>query len=209
MNNIKSLLKEFVYDVDDPHLNFKIGYQYEMAGHYSGAISHYLKCVDSSKDKPNTLLQYEAIIRMAKSLEQIKGVTHTIRSLYKQAISLLPDRPEAYYLLSVHYEMNEYSGHWIDCYFIAKVGSVACNPAGNMAMLQTDVGYRGYYCLIFQQGIAAWWCGLYDESRRRLMDVEKWNGVVDKQFKDVATYNLDNNIGRNFKNMPYLGEIEF
>lgn len=83
---------------------------------------------------------------------------YTCESLLKNAISLCPKNPEAYFLLSQFYEIKK---NWVDSYLYSSVGLENPQPT----KLFSDVGYHDEYMLIFQKAVSAWWFGKPNESR--------------------------------------------
>jgi FkbM family methyltransferase len=80
--------------------------------------------------------------------------------MLEQALCLLPNRPEAYFLLSRFAEKRQW---WQDCYIHSKHALDNCDF--DCKPLRTDVEYPGKYGLLFERAISAWWWGKSDESK--------------------------------------------
>jgi len=208
---IQELVSQYVYDTDNPDLNFWLGVEYEIQGQIAAAVSFYLKTIDTSihfgHDNPD--LVYESWIRIAKCFESLGDRRVTVVDSYKHAISVRPTRPEAYFLLSRHYEVTNYSGHWTDAYQTATVGeSASIHYLNYHQPLRTDVGYPGDYALTFQRALSSWWVGKYDLSRELFIRLENWKTPVREEYMGTAKYNLDQ-VGRGFESPNHVVEKKF
>ena len=111
----------------------------------------------------------------------------TVKGMLQHAISILPKRPEAYYLLSRFYERDERDGHWIDGYMIASIGEKVCEY--EVPALRTYVDYPGDFAILFQKAVTSWWCGLCDESRNLFKELHE-NYQLDEVHKKSVLDNL-------------------
>ena len=100
---MKQLLN-YINNVEDAQANFALGQEYESIGQTGAAISFYLRTAERST---TDVQQYEALLRCALCFERQQTRDDTETVLLLKAISLLPDRPEAYFLLSRLYEFNK------------------------------------------------------------------------------------------------------
>jgi hypothetical protein len=89
------------------------------------------------------------------------------KGILLRAISILPDRPEAYFLLSRLYEVDK---EWQECYTYAIMGD---RLEDGLPRLRTNVDYPGRYVFTFERAVAAWWIGLYDESLHLFRQLKK------------------------------------
>jgi hypothetical protein len=149
-------LRQFIFDPKNPSYNFYLARFYEDSGHTASAISFYIRTVEFSNDD---LLIYEALIRQALCLEKQGSRTFVVKGLLLRAISLLPKRPEAYFLLSRTYERNK---DWQEAYTTAIVGENFTEEP--IELLKTDVDYPGKYGFTFEKAVVSWWLGLWGES---------------------------------------------
>ena len=78
-----------------------------------------------------------------------------------QAIAYLPNRPEAYFLVSRIKERNK---EYQECYTYAELGLLFATTTYNQP-LPGYVEYNGSYCLLFEKAVAGWWIGRRDESK--------------------------------------------
>jgi SAM-dependent methyltransferase len=164
--SLNDLLVDYIQNPSDPENNFSLGLYYDFIGQTATALSYYLRCAERSKDD---LLKYECLIRGSMCFDKQGTRGFTVKGLLQHAISILPKRPEAYYLLSRFFERDTRDGHWNDGYMIASIGEKVCNYEGSP--LRTKVDYPGDYAILYQKAVTSWWCGLCDESRDLFKDL--------------------------------------
>ena len=150
-----SELLNYVSDPENPEYNFSLGLWYEDRGHTAAASGFYIRTTEYSE---STMFIYEALLRLANCLTRQGCRVYTTKGILLRAVSLMPERPEAYFLLSRLYEVNK---DWQEAYSFAVMGQ---RLNGNHPKLRTNVDYPGRYAFIFEQAVAAWWIGLFDES---------------------------------------------
>ena len=163
-------LSEYVSEETSDIKNFNLALWYENQKHYSPACSFYLRCAEFTK---NNSLAYECLLRLYFCYLYLSNRDYTCENLLKSALFFMPDRPEAYFLLSQFYERK---GNWMDSYLYASLGISLTD--GKPSGLKIDVGYGDKYMLTFQKAVAAWWYGKPSESR--------------KLFQSLSTENLNN-----------------
>lgn len=160
------LLHNYIQDYENAENNFKLGLYYHNIGQTASALSYYLRTAERTDDD---LLKYECMILGSMCFDSQGTRNFTVKGLLQHAISILPKRPEAYYLLSRFYEREQTDGHWNQSYMIASIGEKVCDLYSEP--LRTDVDYPGYYGILYQKALASWWCGLCDESRDLFLDL--------------------------------------
>ena len=96
-NNFEKYIVDFALDSENPKTNYFLAVEYDNFNQLSAAISHYLRCAERTKDK---LLQYECLLRCGIAVKKQKTRVYTEKSFFQNAINILPNRPEAYYLLA-------------------------------------------------------------------------------------------------------------
>lgn len=162
-------------DPKNPLYNFTLGKVYEDMGHSAAAASFYIRTGEFATEfENNELLTYESLLRLALCFERQGSRVFTTKGLLLRAISLMPDRPEAYYLISRLYEMSK---DWQESYTFAIMGEKLPEPKEK---LTTNVDYPGKYALTFERAVTAWWIGLWDESMHLFRQLKKmpdaqWN----------------------------------
>jgi tetratricopeptide (TPR) repeat protein len=183
MSDLNLAIKEYATDTENPEKNFQLALIYDKLLQYAGAISFYLRAAERTENKD---LAYVCVLKIAHCFDAQQGRNNTVRGLYKHAMCLQPNRPEAYYFLSRHYEkIKEY----VDSYMIAELGLSVCNL--NVDPLPFDVGYPGNYGLIFQKAVSAWWWGKSAESRKLFIQLaEQYYDDMDDNHSNAVQNNL-------------------
>lgn len=155
---LENLLYFYVDVPNDPHLNLKMGTIYESMGQTAAAISFYLKAAEYG-EQTNPDIAYTSLIKIGLCFESQGGRYHSVVKALQHAISYMPNRPEAYFILSRFYERNT---KWQDSYLTACTGLL--HTVGNHNPLPADVEYEGHHCLLFQKAVSGWWCSRQDDS---------------------------------------------
>jgi len=176
-------LQQYINNHNDSMANFALAQEYEQMGQTGAAISFYLRAAERST---TDLEQYESLIRMALCFERQKTRDDTEKVILQKAITLMIDRPEAYFLLS---RLHEFNREWHESYTMACVGLHAARF--DLDPLKTDTQYPGQYGLIFQKGVASWWVGLCEESRQIMHDL-KFGHRMNDLFRLAVDRNLGN-----------------
>lgn len=176
-------LINYISDTTNPEFNYELGLVYKNLGHTSSAVSYLLRAAERSEDLN---LSYECLLLIADCFIQQKNRDFTVKGLYLHAITVLPKRPEAYYLLSKLYETrSEYS----ECYTISEIGLNISDF--DLPPLRTYFGHTGKYGLMFQKAFASWWWGKGTESRKlfRELAFKHWD-ELDENLKGAVENNL-------------------
>ena len=174
-------LHKYIQNPNLARANFDLGREYELIGQTGAAISFYLRTAERSK---TDLEQYEALLRMALCFERQRTRDDTEKVILQKAISLLPRRPEAYFVLSRLHETNR---EWHDAYTMASIGLSTCDF--DLPALSTDVDYPGHYGLLFEKGVAAWWVGQTEQAREIMHDL-KFSHRMNEIFTNSVNRNL-------------------
>lgn len=179
---IERLIVDASTDPLNPAKNLAIAVEYEKLGQTASAVGFYLRAAEYGY-KTDGMTTYVSLLRVSICIEGQKDRGLTVSNVLLQAIAYMPQRPEAYLLISKFYEK---SGNWQESYTFAVMGQVYSRVIWE---LPVDVGYPGYWALEFQQAVAAWWIGRKDESLdllRKLSD----NRFVDKEYAAAIADNL-------------------
>lgn len=161
---LNDLLISFIHNPNNSENNFLLALYYHSIGQTASALSYYLRTAERTDDK---LFQYECLIKASMCFDEQGCRSSTVKGLLQHAVSILPKRPEAYYLLSRFYEKENDIKSWKDSYMIASIGEQVSDF--NCKSLRTEINYPGKYGILFQKAVASWWCGLCDESEIYLM----------------------------------------
>lgn len=172
----------YLNNPNDPIANFNLGLFYENQKHYSPASTFYLRAAE----KTNSLdLRYEVLIRTFSCYNSLGNRNHTCESLLKQAISLCPKKPEAYFFLCKLYESKS---DWLNTYTYA---NIALNVCEGPSLFTYPVEYPGTHGLLFEKAAAAWWVGKPSECRQlyRLL-LNNYLDTLSDYYKNVLESNL-------------------
>jgi hypothetical protein len=179
---IKDLVVELSRDPFNSEINFYLAEEYFKLNQTASAVSFYLRAAEYGE--PTSLFVYMALLRVAHCMLNQSNRTTTVVTTLMQAVAFMPERPEAYYLLSKFYEGE---GKFMDSYVWAKMGLSRRKPLTN---LWIDMGYYGDFCLKFQVAVAGWWLGQKDDSREILLELSKQD--LPQIYADAVRSNIEN-----------------
>jgi hypothetical protein len=184
---IEKLLSDYVTKPNEPENNFSLARYYDRIGQTASAVSYYIRTAERTE---NLLLRYECLLHAADCFERQGTRRFTVKGMLQQAITIMPKRPEAYYLLSKLYEHNETNeGRFLDSYMMCSIALQVCGFDNES--LRFPVDYPGKYALMFQKGVMGWWNGLQEETKSILLDLHT-NYDMDEQFAVLVKNNLMN-----------------
>jgi hypothetical protein len=186
--NLQHWLDNYILDPYNPYVNFNLGLCYDELGQTSSAAGYYLRSIEFGNNDNHI---YEALLRMALCFEKQGSRVFTTTGVLLRAISLLPKRPEGYFLLSRLYERNK---SWHESYTMATIGY---EFATNEPNTKTDVEYPGKWGFIFEKAVVGWWIGLIDESIYLFRELKR-NYNLPYNYKITVENNI-NNLGNTWK----------
>lgn len=163
-NVIESLLKKYSIDPENVESNFNLGVWYWNEGHTAPALSYFLRSAERSEDP---IFAYESLLWAHQCYEKQGTRDITAKTLLQHAINLLPNRPEAYFLLAKFHTKRQ---QWTDAYSVSHQGLIFSDK--NPTSLRNSVGYIGDFSLLYEKSISGWWWGKVDESRKILLDLK-------------------------------------
>jgi len=158
MNKLDQVLQIYITDPRDGMNNFNVGRCYEEYRQFSAAIGFYIRTAEYGTDM---LLTYEALLRIAICLEIQGKRVRPQKGAILRAVSVKPNRPEAYFLMARTYEIQR---EWHEAYAWSFMGEKVIRENRSELPLLTDVQYPGPYGFIYERAVVAWWIGLYYES---------------------------------------------
>ena len=152
--SIEELVIELSKDPFNPTLNFKVAVEYERMHQTASAVSFYLRTAEYG----DGVLAYNSLLKLARCFEDQNDRVSTVSNCILQAASLLPSRPEAYFMMA---QFHERLGNWQECYTWACLGLNVKLPESS---LPADIGYHSRDVLDFEKAVAAWWIGRKNEG---------------------------------------------
>lgn len=190
-------LYNYIQDPENSEYNFLLGLEYEKIGQTASAISYYLRAADRTED---LCLAYESLIRMSFCFNKQGNRWYTVKSLLHHAITVLPERPEAYYLISRYEEWNK---NYYEAYTHANTSLTFCKF--DLNPLRTDVEYPGKYGLIFEKAVSSYWWGKSQQCRDLFnLLLNEYYDIMNNAHKKAVKNNFDI-LGMEF---PYILEDE-
>lgn len=181
-NKIEELAVALSTDPFNPKINFDLAVEYERLHQTASAVSFYLRTAEYGYET-HPVLVYTSLLKVSLCMESQKDRVNTVSNAVLQAISYLPDRPEAYFLLSRFYERQ---GAWQECYTFASVGL----NLKQQDPLPVDVEYYGKYVLEFEKAVSSWWVGRRDESVSLFKHLNSLQDIAPEYARSVK-YNLE------------------
>jgi len=176
-SDLEQLLTIYSLDTENPEHNFALGVWYENQGHTAPALSYFLRCAERAEDN---LLAYEGLIRASYCYDKQGTRDGSAKSLLQQALCLMPNRPEAYFLLSRFSEKRQW---WQDTYIYADTALRICDFC--LEPLRTDVEYPGKYGLLFEKAISGYWWGKDKECRKLFQEIKNNYNLAPEYYKLV------------------------
>jgi hypothetical protein len=181
---LASLLNEYVYHYGTEKaikISYDIARLYEIKGHYSSAVSYYINVINEKTAPIN--LRYECLIHIALSIWNKGGRDTAVKSTLTSCVSLCPDRPEAYHLLSL---LHEKFDEWAECYMY----SILSEKYSKNCKIN-DIGYYSDWSHIFQRAISSWWLGKMEESNTAFCDLSnKYADTLTPEIKQLIINNM-------------------
>lgn len=175
---LNNRLLEYISNPRDAFANFHLGVEYMSIGQRASAISYLLRAAELTDDMD---LAYTCIILNYKNLDSQIGRTHSAQGQLLHAIALQPDRPEAYYILSLFYEARK---EWQEAYTMACIAE-KLKPG----KLYVNIGYPGTYGPILQKAVSGWYLG-YGTASRKLFKHLHMNYDMRQEHRQVVENNL-------------------
>lgn len=140
----------------DPELNFKCAVEYQRLNQTASAVSFYLRAAEFGYESHKDIT-YCSLLKIAECFSDQNDRQWNVTNYILHAVSYMPERPEAYFLMSQYLEQT---ATWQEAYTWAQMGlsKQSFNP------LPAQTGYLGEYCLLFEKAISGWWIGRREES---------------------------------------------
>ncbi len=189
MVDIQEKLNQYIQDPFNPVYNFELACEYDYEKQYASAFSFYLRTTQYGDD---TLLTYESLLRGAICFQnQTRRKLSTI-GLFEYAISVCPERPEAYFKLCEYLEIEK---EWKQMYLISSIGeSLKNNPS---LVLRTNIYFPGYYSFKFFKALSSYYMGNLNQSLKLFLELKSnksmhsaYTTAVENNVKHLSTLNI-------------------
>lgn len=185
---LEELIKNYIFLPNDPENNFKLARYYHSINQTASAVSYYIRTAERTEDP---LLKYECLLHASNCFEQQGTRRFTVKGMLQQAITIIPTRPEAYYMLSKLYENSDANeSKYLDSYMMSSIALQVCDFE-SLTTLRHHVDYPGKFAILFQKAVMGWWIGLHEETRSILFDLYS-NYEMPELFYNAVKNNLIN-----------------
>ncbi len=185
---IKEKLKEYAKDPENPILNFELGINYFRESQLASALNFFLRTAELTDDD---VLAYHSLILCANCLYQQGNRQHSCTGFILQAMALIPERPEAWFL---YLRILEGKGEWQECYTFATQTEKICNF--EFPILEFS-DYSGAHSILFIKSKAAFQIGRSKECRYLLSRiVEAYWEDMSESYKHWVSTEIKNRGGR-------------
>ncbi len=190
MDKLKEFLYDYVNNPLDPYINAQLGEEYEKIGQGAAAHSYFLRAAELLHDK-DPEMAYCCVLKTWKQIHiTTRRPQHEVLQL-QTAVAYMPERPEAYLHLSIHYSNLQ---EWKTSYMYACLGLLYQNKRS----LPYNVDYPGDYMLLFQKAFTGWYIGQRKESEELWYKLGKLKNI-NPEHMDIIQDNInrlkkDNNI---------------
>lgn len=164
---LEKLLYQYIQDPENPESNYNLAIEYKNIGQTSAAVSFFLRCADRSGD--DLELAYECLIHIGDCFDSQKNRDLHAYGAYKQAISILPKRPEAYYYIC---RLKNWNSLFDDGYNYSSIALSVCEFEG-LKPLRNINNYTGKHCLLFEKALSSWHWGKIDECKEGFLNLHK------------------------------------
>jgi hypothetical protein len=174
-------LENFIMDPFHSGNNFELGEFYFSQGHTASGLSFYLRSAEYGWNDDDV---YESLLMVAKCLATQGRRGTTEKSLWLNAVSFAPERPEAYLFLS---EWAEARQQYHEAYNYAVTGLAF---EVNAQQVSNNVGYEDSYQLYFQKAVTAWWIGRSQESRDEFIKLVNNGSKLSERYQKLVQSNI-------------------
>ena len=179
---LKNLVLRYINNPQNDYNCFYLAREYEKNKQLALAVSYYLKCADYTNYKE---LEYESLIRISLCFCGMGNRDSKELSSLETAISILPNRPEAYNLLSLY---HSFRSEWKKGYMYAVLG--LDNNDTNNYELYYDCSYEGRGKLLFQKAYCGHHIGKILESVLLYEDII-YDNTIDESIRIISKNNLN------------------
>jgi len=180
--NLKNLIIDYINDPYNEIRNYNLGLYYYSIDQTASALSFFLRTAEWGKDHN---LIYESLIMSGLCLSKQNRRHNSELGVYLQAIRHNPNRPEAYYFISL---LQERKGDWLESHVNA---CASFNLKDNSCPTFYDFGWREYKC-VFQKAVSAWWIGQIDLSTNLFYELaDNYGYNLDESYKKSVLNNIN------------------
>lgn len=179
--SFKELILDYINDPYNQIKNYNLGLFYYQMDQTASALSFFLRTAEWGDDDN---LTYEALIMTGLCLAKQNRRNNSELGVYMQAVRHNPNRPEAYYFISLLYERRK---EWLESNINAVI---SYNLRNNSHKTIFDFGWREYKT-VFQKAVSSWWIGQIDLSIELFYELaDKYGYDLDNSHKTSVLNNI-------------------
>jgi tetratricopeptide (TPR) repeat protein len=175
-------LKKYIQNPHSAEANFEMGMAYYRMKHYSSALTYFHRAAELSNDP---LLEYKCMILCSNALYHRGNRPHQVKGFALHAISILPKRPEAWFIYT---RILEICGDWQECYSMTCSSLLGCDFD---VITFEGSEYPGKYGIMFEKAISSWNIGRLKECIDTL-EYMKENYAMYEGYTNLVQSNLTN-----------------
>jgi len=181
VENINELTLAYAKDVENPALNFEMGLSFYRQGHYPSALNFFLRAAELSEDNH---FVYKTCLLVSECLRLRGNRQYALRGFLLHAISILPERPEAWFL---YIRLYKESAEWQECFS----HSINCLRTCNFDLdVMKGFEYRGLQDFLLFKMISGYHIGRFDESKKAVITIAEsyWDLLSAEQSRLVYSH---------------------
>lgn len=178
-------LDRYIENPRSAEVNYSIASEYLEIGQTAAAVSHFLRCAEFGDREKDAKLIYGSLLHISRIFGILKSRKFSELGWLYQAVAFMPQRPEAYWMLSRYYEeKREYE----ESFTFAELG---CRLQQKGYSFIEGIGFAGEYVLPFQKAVAAWWIGRTALAREIIFSLpDKYN--LNEDYRALVQMNMTN-----------------
>lgn len=182
--NINELTLLYSTDTENPEYNYRLALSFFEKGHTPSAQNFFLRAAELTDD--NDLI-YRSLLYCAMCLHIQKERPHSVKGFLLHAISISPERPEAWYQYIKFFRENN---DWQECLSFSVSCLANCNF--NLPLLDwTD--YRGKWSFVIFKLVCSYQAGRFEETKKSVIElvVNHWNDLSEEE-KTITKEHMQN-----------------
>jgi hypothetical protein len=177
----KELINKYIQNPLNDKICYEVGLAYYQEGHTASAMGYFLRSAELTEDK---LLAYKALLYSSLALFHQGNRLYATTGCILHAISILPERPEAWNLYSRTLEVE---GKWQESYSTACAALKLCDFKLDPLY---ELEYPGKYALLFEKAVTGWRIGRNEECREIFSHLH-FNEDMDFGYSQLVKSNME------------------
>lgn len=174
-------LNEYIQNPESAIQNYELALEYDKIGQLASAVSFYIRAAERSEEPD---LIYDSLVLAASCFERQNRRKFTVEGLLQHAISVLPNRPEAYFHLCRLYETMK---KWRELILFSSIGLTLGETEPNQSLK-----YTGFHSFLFYNAIGNYNIGLFQKAKQMFFELAYMMKNVNIVYKTLSRNNLLN-----------------